>query len=340
MTKNICISGYYGFDNFGDETILKILVENLKKFQCNPKITVFSSNPEKTKQIYDVDSFYSFNIKDIISRLLKCDCLISGGGSLLQDVTSSKSLIYYLGILIFAQLFRKKTIIFAQGIGPINNKLLREVTAFVLNKAKYICVRDKKSLNLLKEWGINASLCPDPVWNINTNQHTNKTNKIGIQLRDYSTVHNAFITQLAFCINKYYKDKEIYILSLQNKLDSEICRKLQTRLISINPDLNVKVIENNSNSNIIETIETLDELIAMRYHACLIAIKSKVKLLPIDYDIKVEELANEFNLTYIDMIDWEKMTNTIENFINSNIVYNEDKINSLMFNFKQIEDNL
>lgn len=42
MTKKICISGYYGFDNFGDETILNVLTENLKQFSCNPEITVFS----------------------------------------------------------------------------------------------------------------------------------------------------------------------------------------------------------------------------------------------------------------------------------------------------------
>ena len=30
MNKRVCISGYYGFDNFGDEAILKTLVENLK----------------------------------------------------------------------------------------------------------------------------------------------------------------------------------------------------------------------------------------------------------------------------------------------------------------------
>lgn len=115
MTKNICISGYYGFDNFGDEIILKILVENIK----DNNITVFSSNPNKTKQELNVNSVHSFNIKEIIKSIAKCDYLISGGGSLLQDVTSKKSLIYYLCIIALAQLFRKKTIIFAQGLGRI-----------------------------------------------------------------------------------------------------------------------------------------------------------------------------------------------------------------------------
>ena len=55
MTKKYCISGYYGFDNFGDETILKILVENLKKIDS--EITVFSSNPLKTSKDLKVNSF-------------------------------------------------------------------------------------------------------------------------------------------------------------------------------------------------------------------------------------------------------------------------------------------
>ena len=46
MTKKICISGYYGFNNFGDETILKILIDNLKQINPEINITVFSSNPE------------------------------------------------------------------------------------------------------------------------------------------------------------------------------------------------------------------------------------------------------------------------------------------------------
>lgn len=336
MIKKICISGYYGFDNFGDETILRILVDNLKKINNDSQITVFSSNPSKTSKNLEVNSVHSFNIPQVLNKIIKTDYLISGGGSLLQDSTSIKSLIYYLAIIFTAQFFRKKTIIFAQGIGPINNKYLRKITAFLLKKASYVSVRDDNSLKLLKEWGINANLCSDPVWNLNPSIQERTGNKVGIQLRDYSTVHNAFLTQLAFCINKHYKDKEIYIFSLQNQLDLDVCRNLRTRLISINPDLNIQVVENTSNDKVIEDIAKMDELIAMRYHACLIAIKNKVKLLPIDYDIKVEELAKEFNLDYIDMVQWENISAVFDKFTKSSINYDETKINNKILDFNTI----
>ena len=53
MTKYI-VSGYIGFDNFGDEAIAHVLVESLKKKGAE-KITLISSNPEKTKQIHEVN---------------------------------------------------------------------------------------------------------------------------------------------------------------------------------------------------------------------------------------------------------------------------------------------
>ena len=54
MTKYV-VSGYIGFDNFGDEAIAKVLVSHLKKTGAK-KITLISSNPQKTSQMYDVDS--------------------------------------------------------------------------------------------------------------------------------------------------------------------------------------------------------------------------------------------------------------------------------------------
>ena len=333
MTKKICISGYYGFDNFGDEAILKTLVENLKKLKKEPNITVFSSSPEKTAKELNVNSIYSFCLKDIVKSLLNSDYLISGGGSLLQDTTSAKSLIYYLGVIALAQFLGKKTIIFAQGIGPIKNKYLEKLTAFTLKKAKYITVRDEKSINWLKKWEINATKCYDPVWNITT-PNTEKTNIVGIQLRTFPTMTEEVLNQLANLVNNYYSDREIHLLSLQNKLDLDICNKLKNKLKS----KNVKVIENSSNEKIIEDISKLDILIAMRFHACLIGIKSGVKLLPINYDIKVEQLAKEFDLNCLNLEYTEINEEIFDAFNKNEIEYDKEKINNLMYDFSQLEE--
>ena len=87
MTKYL-ISGYIGFDNFGDEAIASVLVNYLKEIQAE-KITLISSNPEKTAKIYNVDSV---KMLGFIGAVKDCDVLISGGGSLLQDITSLKSI--------------------------------------------------------------------------------------------------------------------------------------------------------------------------------------------------------------------------------------------------------
>ena len=75
MTKKICISGYYGFDNFGDETILKILTEHIKNYKCDTEITVFSAFPEKTAEnlkVKCVNSFYiNIGRRKPASRLYK-----------------------------------------------------------------------------------------------------------------------------------------------------------------------------------------------------------------------------------------------------------------------------
>ncbi len=337
MTKKICISGYYGFDNFGDETILKILIENLKTFECKPEIVIFSSNPEKTSKTHKVNSVQTFNFKAVVKELFKCNCLISGGGSLLQDSTSIKSLIYYLGVIGIATFFRKKIIIFAQGIGPINNKPLACLTAFLLKRANHITVRDENSLNLLNSWKVKAEKCSDPVWNLNISKINAQTGKIGIQLRDFSTISDEFLNALAININKYYAQKEINIFSLQNNIDLKICNKLKEILYSINPNLQIKVIENTSNEKIISDICNMDELIAMRFHACLAAIKAGIKVLPLSYDIKVETLAKTFNLPYINVQTTKEIANIFEEYTRKNCAYNKEEINKLQFDFRKLE---
>lgn len=288
----VCISGYYGFKNFGDEAILKVLTEHLK----DADVTVFSSDPQFTSVTYGVKSVKGFDLKNVVKTIQNTDILISGGGSLLQDVTSLKSLVYYSLIIALGLLFNKKVIIFAQGIGPINNKFAQIVVKNLLKQCSLVTVRDENSLKLLENWGVNAILVCDPIYSLEV-PCQEKANVVGIQLRDFKTMNYNLLQKLAMLVSTKFSDKKVEIFSLQEAQDLDLCKKFEKILNSINPEIKTEIVTD----NIIERISKLEYLIAMRFHAILVALKSGVKTCAINYDIKVEKLAQDANLPLISM---------------------------------------
>lgn len=342
MRKNppkVLISGYYGFNNFGDEAVLSVLVNNLKESRIKD-ITVFSKNPEFTEKTYDVKSVNSFNLAEIFFSMMKTDFLISGGGSLLQDVTSAKSLIYYLFIILLALIFGKKVIIFAQGIGPINNKFLRAVTAFALKKCKYVTVRDEKSLNQMQKWGIKADLVSDPVWSLKLKRKYSH-HAVGIQLRKWEGLTDELLQEWAKYVYETYNDKIIFIYALQKSLDLDICLRFEEILRTFKQDMHIHVVTNRATFEIVTAFSHLDEMIAMRYHACLLGLKYGIKVLPIVYDPKVEKLADEFEITERLSIKGETdAKNKIHNLRYGEYHANFDKVSEKLFNFEKFKQAL
>lgn len=298
MAKKVVISGYYGFKNFGDEAILSFLINILKSSMTD--ITVISSNPDYTKSIHNVNCIRTFDFKSIISCIKSSDVLISGGGSLLQDVTSLKSLIYYLLVISFAQLFRKKVIIFAQGIGPINNAFGRFVTRNILKKCHYISVRDGKSFELLKSWGINSEIVSDPVFSLPVNI-AEKTKVVGVQLRNCRDMNDEFLKRLAKSVCDEFRGYNIKLLSLQDAIDLDICNRFKQIISECNNEFNISICSNLNHNDVIDQINSCEYLIGMRFHAIITALITGVKVLAINYDIKVSNIAEEFELPVIEI---------------------------------------
>lgn len=318
--KNILISGYYGFDNFGDEAILGVLANKLKDEGQN--VTVLSKNPKKTASLYGVKSIFSFDLTNVFNQIAKCDILISGGGSLLQDVTSTKSLIYYLFIINIALFLNKKVIIFAQGIGPINSKLGRFLTKLALKKCSLVTVRDEKSLFLIRGWGVNAQLVCDPLFDLQL-PNSFHSNKVGVQLRGFKTLKENLLIKLAQQVNKDFADKEIEIYSFQDSLDLAVCKRFEAILRSINPVIQTKLIYNQTSKEILEKNSKLDYMIAMRFHANLIALKYGIKTFAICYDEKVEKLAIEAQIPYVSMLaseDYDDLFNRLKNLDENKLI--------------------
>lgn len=298
MAKNVIISGYYGFNNFGDEAILSVLVNHLKSIGAN--VAVISNNPWETSKFYQVYSVKNFNPFSVFAAVLNSDILISGGGSLLQDATSFKSLLYYAFVIKLAQFLGKKVIIFSQGIGPLNRNYSVKTVREVLSKSAYVSVRDENSLKLVKSWGIKADLVCDPVFSFDIAEG-NPEGIVGVQLRNYITMNDALLYKLAEQISSQFSDRKIEIYAFQKSIDLKLCKMFEKMLKQLNPNLKTEVVHSLSKNDFIYKISRCEYMIAMRYHALLIALKLGVKPLAVNYDAKVTGLAYDAMIPLVTM---------------------------------------
>lgn len=153
MSKKIVLSGYFGFDNLGDEAILYSMLEGMKDIP-DVELVVLSGNPEKTREKFKVRAVDRMGLAAVLKEIKSCDLFVSGGGSLLQDVTSKRSLLYYLGLLKMAKFFKKKVMIYSQGIGPVTDPKNRAQLAKLFKKIDVINVRDNESKGELIQMGV------------------------------------------------------------------------------------------------------------------------------------------------------------------------------------------
>lgn len=295
--KKIVISGYYGFNNFGDEISLQVIVKTLQDQGID--VTVLSSNPEMTVLTHGVISLYTFSIFDIIRQIFVSDALISGGGSLLQDKTSIKSFLYYIFVILTAKFLGKKIIIFSQGFAPLKNKYLERILKYVLANTSYISVRDKESKDYILDLGVKPSkvkaFC-DCVWALEK-KPIERENNVIIQIRDWVDLTEDKLDILARMIARQFSSSSIRLLSLQDAKDLKVINLLADKLQKFN--LDVKILKGLNINQIEDVIASAKYLIAMRYHACLLGIKYNVPTLAISYDEKVSNLAQKFNLSYV-----------------------------------------
>ncbi len=152
----VLISGYYGFNNLGDEAVLGGILAGLRAAAPDVRPVVLSGDVAGTERLHGVEAIPRMSVGAIRAALHEADLLISGGGSLLQDVTSLKSPLYYLGVLWLAQRAGVPTMVLAQGMGPLRFPLNRLLARRLLNRARAITVRDAMSEAFLVALGVNT----------------------------------------------------------------------------------------------------------------------------------------------------------------------------------------
>lgn len=332
MSK-ILISGYYGYDNLGDEAVLETILKNIKKAVVRADITVLSSDPEATIAKYHVHSVGRSSFWKVFKELLKCDLLISGGGSLLQDVTSRLSIFYYLLIILAGRLLGKKVMVYSQGIGPIHKPFNRKLTKWILSGVEAITVRESYSKKDLIEMGVAETLIEvtaDPVVSMELESAADGK----ALLSHYMTEEQLKKPKIGFALRgkAYTKALENRILETVKGIQKEMDVTFVFIPFYFNEDIQAidalkKVLDGNvvfldqrhEAREILGITRELDVLVGERLHSLIFAGICHIPMIALSYDPKIEyfmetiESKTEFHIQDFDPSALkDKIKNTYE----------------------------
>ena len=153
--ESIVICGAYGRGNAGDDAILKAIVQEMRALDPERTICVMSRRPRETRLIYRTGAIYTFNVFAVLRQFRRAALYINGGGSLMQDVTSTRSIWYYCYTLRAAKKRGCKVMMYGCGIGPINRAGNRKMAARIIDRSvDRITLRDDNSRALLADMGV------------------------------------------------------------------------------------------------------------------------------------------------------------------------------------------
>jgi len=346
ITK-IMISGYYGFNNTGDEAILKSMVGAFKEKIPQIKITVLSHNPLQTSQAYQVKAINRLHLIDIIRCLRDTNLFISGGGGLLQDSTGKGwSILYYLGLILAAKIVKVSVMIYAQGIGPVNKQINKKLIKWILNKVDLITVRENPSKELLKNLGVvkpSIYVNSDPVFlmkkkNINNiidshpfiQELINSDNRplIGVSVREYKSNESDSKRIFAQAADYLIENYQARIIFLPFKYDEDV--HISEEILSLMKNkaevLKIKL----EPEELLSVLSRLSLVVGVRLHSIIFSSMANIPFIAFNYDPKVKYFVEDLGLSELLLeIDKDISLKNIQKRIEY-IRENNDKIKDIL----------
>lgn len=316
----IIISGYYGFGNLGDEAILATLVQQLA---ATSELVVLSADPGATESQYAVTAIDRMDLRTIRRALKGADLFLSGGGGLMQDVTGSWSVPYYGGLLKLAEWHGVPTMVFGQGLGPLNQASSRWMVRMAFKHARAVTVRDETSFELAKSLGIRGDRLvqtADPVLCLESAPVARidqiladiglepGVSTIGIAIRPWYTWFERQFKAFSSALTKLSIESGAQLLLLPFQLpgDERITDELYDCL-AYRPEghtAKVRILRSPlSPAEMMGLIGRLDLVVGMRLHALIMAAARGVPALGLVYDPKVQHLCTQWGFPMLGSIE-------------------------------------
>lgn len=300
--KKFFIIGYYGSSNLGDELLLSCTKKMILDCVPEAQLTALTYNVKGTESLHGIKGVSRNHYKEIVEAIKQADVIVGGGGSMLQNVTSNRSLMYYLMLIFISKCFGKKVLLLGNGIGPIQGNFWKWLTALFLKGIEHVVVRDEESYEALQQMGVtkNVKLGSDLVFTYETlSKEVRNPKKITINLRPWKN-EEAFISVFETFIHELLdQGYEVVLVPLQKGFDDRVLGVLKDR---VNRE-GLALLPCEPVEQIIASIASSKVFIGMRLHSLILSALVETPFVGVSYDPKVNAFTSAMKQAHIENLD-------------------------------------
>ncbi len=296
----VVICGAYGRGNAGDDAILEAILQEMRSIDPDMPMTVLSKDPKSTRLTYRVQAVHRSSILAWHKAMRQAKLYINGGGSLIQDVTSRRSLWFYLYNIRAAKRAGCQVQMYGCGIGPVTRESHRALAAKVLNAyVDVITLREPDSREELLRMGVTVPrilLTADPALTL---RPASDAEVDSVLLRAGIPPHGKY---LCFALRQWkgFDEKapvfaqaaryayETYGLTPVFTAVEKHLDPVAHRQAAANLDIPHYFLDDAGGAGtIIGALSRMDAVVSMRLHALIFAASQGVPLVGVVYDPKV-----------------------------------------------------
>jgi polysaccharide pyruvyl transferase CsaB len=291
IAKRVLLCGYYGEHNLGDDALLQVALGQLPTGVMS---TVTAFDEAQVQERFGVSTVPRRSLRQVLDALRGVDALVLGGGSLLQDATSFRSLLYYGALITAAKLQGKQVLLWGQGLGPLRRRRSRLLVSALLPLATAMSWRDQASASLAAEWGVAGLVAPDPVWALAPQQWRGKQGPLVVCFRPTHHLDaRSWVPYLeALSSLAVQENREVIWLAFHGEQDRGLLAQLRgDGLLSPELERRSREVVPAHPREAMAVFASAGLVLAMRLHGLILAALSGSPTVALSYDPKVAAAA-------------------------------------------------
>jgi polysaccharide pyruvyl transferase CsaB len=299
------------------------IVDSIQRRRPGVRLAILSKAPVRTALKYRINTFNRLDFIKAMRLMRYARLFIHGGGNLIQDSTSTRSLFFYLAITMIAKFRNVRVMFFGNGVGPLNKPFNRRASGRVLNHVDVITVREKLSLGELESLAVTRPLIrltADPALLVSKTAPDAEVDEIfanegipagkryvGFSVRDHKTATAAaapnapdsgatgdpgekYLMAIAMAADDFCAKHDVLPVFLPTEYPRDV-RQIE-KVMGLMKTPAYVISGRYTVPRTLGVVARMDMMVAMRLHALIFAANLGVPVISIEYQPKIEGFIN------------------------------------------------